>query len=79
MQQKQFWEVYSNKCLPQETKISNNFIPKITRKGTNKAQSWKEIKIRAKIDEIQTQKSIEKKSMKLKVGSLKRSSEETFS
>lgn len=37
-------------------------ICKITRKGTNKTQSWKEIKIRAKIDEIETQKSIEKKN-----------------
>ena len=64
---------YSNKCLPQETKISDNFTPKITRKGTNKSQSWKEIRIRTKMDEIETQRSIEKKSMKLKVASLKRS------
>ena len=41
-------------------------IPKITRKGTNKTQSWKEIKIRAKIDEIETQKSIEKKINEIK-------------
>ena len=54
MQQKQFWEVYSNKCLPRETKISDNFIPKITRKGTNKTQSWKEIKIRTQMKEIET-------------------------
>lgn len=60
MQQKQFWEVYSNKCLPRETKISDSFIPKITRKGTNKTQSWKEIKIRTKTDEIETQKSVGK-------------------
>ena len=53
-------EVHSNKCLPRETKISDNFIPKITRKGTNKTQSWKEIKIRTKTDEIETQKSVEK-------------------
>ena len=60
-------EVYSNTILPQETrKISNkqpNLTPKATRKRrTNKTYSRRKeiIKIRAKINETEMKKTIEK-------------------
>ena len=73
-------KLYSDTNLPQETrKISNNL--KLHLKELEKEEPTpphtvtkrKEIiKIRAEINEIDTKKAIEKKSMKLRAGSLKK-------
>ena len=72
-------KVYSNTILPQETRnISNkqpNLAYKVTReRTTSKIQSVRKeiIKVRAKINEIETKNKFFKKSRKLPAASLKR-------
>lgn len=70
-------KVYSSKCLYLKRRKSSNkqlnIIPQGTRKKTKlKVSGRKEISIRAEINKTEKRKTIEKKSMKLRVGFLKR-------
>ena len=70
-------EVYRNKTLPQGTRQISNEQPKLTPKAVEKEGQTKAkysrrkeiVKIRAEVNEIETKK----RSMKLKLASLKRS------
>ena len=70
-------KAYSSKCLHLKRRKSSNkqlnIIPQGTREKTKlKVSGRKEISIRAEINKIEKRKTIEKKSMKLRVGFLKR-------